>query len=117
MLLKYLNENEDDLLLDKKCHAQYSKYCEQLNLFDLFMRQETSDLIDEETELECDWPEQRIGRKFLLDFESFNLNISLPLKSELNNASKSNSASSIKESIKCNNLPLAINVKLFKIYI
>ena len=35
--------------------------------------------MDEETELESSWPQPSVGRKLLLEFDSFKLNLSYPL--------------------------------------
>lgn len=52
-------------------------------------------MIDEETELQCIWPEHKIGRKILIDFVQFKLNLNLPLSIISNQLLKSTSSSSI----------------------
>ena len=71
---KYLNESDEDLLTNKNEDSTKN----QMNLFDLYPRMENDDLIDEETVLESVWPEMAIGRKLLLEFDQFKLNLSLP---------------------------------------
>lgn len=49
---------------------------EQLNLFNLY---ELNDkFVDEETELECCWPEKSASKRVLLSCENFQLNLRLP---------------------------------------
>lgn len=124
-LNKYLNENEEDLLGSKSVSSSSSssqgqQQNQQLNnLFDLFPR-DCAELINEETELECDWPEADIGRNFLLEFEHFKLNLNLPLRTSSNNKTITSTSQSLfkdyRESVmvkKVDSIPMAINVRYF----
>lgn len=78
----------------------------------MYLKQESSDLFDEETELECKLPEASIGQKLLLEFEHFTLNLNLPLSTtnvtSKNTLFKQNSQPSMLR--KSGSTPLAINV-------
>lgn len=105
-LNKYLNENEDSI-------SDLLKGNDQINTFDLYLKQENIDLFDEETELECKWPvEASTGQKLLLDFEHFTLNLNLPLSTTTvtpkNTLFKQNSQHSMPR--KSGSTPHAINV-------
>ena len=110
-LAKYLNESEEDLLGDR-----YNQGQKQVsNLFDLFPK-ESGELVNEETELECDWPEVEIGRRFLLEFEHFKLNLNLPLMTSGVTSIKSSLFKENREnrlSIGSGSIPMAINVSFF----
>lgn len=88
-----------------------------LNPFDLYpAKLESGDLFEEETELQCNWPEPEIGRKLLIDFEHFKLNLNLPLcvpaitsKSSL--FKENNHAPVLPRT--SSSIPLAINVSKF----
>lgn len=115
-LNKYLNENEEDLLGSKLVSSSQGQ--QQLNnVFDLFPK-DCAELINEETELECDWPEADIGRSFLLEFEHFKLNLNLPLRTSSNNKTITSTSQSLfkdyRESVivnKVDSIPTAINVR------
>ncbi|RNA16405.1 Dedicator of cytokinesis [Brachionus plicatilis] len=65
-LNKYLSEKDEELQIK----------CEQTNLFNLY---ESNDkFCDEETELECIWPEKITAKKLLLTCNNFQLNLRLP---------------------------------------
>jgi hypothetical protein len=68
-LSKYINEKEDELFIDKNPSKP-------VNLFDLYPK--ATELLDEETELDCTWPEKLVGRKLHLDCQSFKLNLNFP---------------------------------------
>jgi hypothetical protein len=69
-LSKYINEKEDELFIEKNPNKS-------VNLFDLYPK--ATELLEEETELDCTWPEKLVGRKLHLDCQSFKLNLNFPL--------------------------------------
>lgn len=76
---------------------------EQINLFNLY---ESSDkFVDEETELECVWPEKNTAKEILVSCEKFQLNLCLPYisnssKISLGTAKKSTSIMNVREFFK-----------------
>ncbi len=82
LFFKYLNEQEEDLLIDrtdkKKSDDLYNQI-QQINTFDFYQKNDT--VIDEETELECMYPEKSVGQKLLLTCAQFKMNLFLPLVS------------------------------------
>lgn len=68
----------------------------------------TVNQIDEETELECTWPEKPTGRKVLLSCSNFKLNLNFPIISTAN-STKSNLQSLNRKSLASQN---SINVIL-----
>ncbi|CAF0807517.1 unnamed protein product, partial [Brachionus calyciflorus] len=96
-LNKYLNEKDEELLMKN----------EQINPFSLYPKLEaSSQALDEETELECTWPEKSSGKKILLTCQHFKLNLLMPIASTID----SNRISLDMESKKLEN---TINPELF----
>ena len=78
-LIKYLNEKDDGLILKS----------ELTNPFNLYPKHEShNQIIDEETKLECTWPEKSTARKLLLSCQNFKLNLLLPLISTVDSTVK-----------------------------
>jgi hypothetical protein len=80
-IFKYLNENEEDLLVDKTENSKAASdalynQIQQVNTFDLYQKQDTA--VDEETELECVYPEKSNSRKLLLTCVQLKMNLYLP---------------------------------------
>lgn len=74
-----MSEKDEELLLKN----------DLINLFNLYPKHEShNQIIDEETELECTWPEKSSARKILLSCQNFKLNLLLPLISTIDSAVK-----------------------------
>ena len=79
MFFKYFNEKDDELILKN----------EMINPFNMYPKLESqSQMIDEETELECTWPEKSTNRKVLLSCHQFKLSLLLPLISTIDSTIK-----------------------------
>jgi len=100
--------------MNKPLSAECSKPSEQINLFDVYRANEP---LDEENDLDFN-NSPEIGRKLLLEFEHFNLNLNLPLST---NTVTSKSSLFKETNIKVPNLPrnssihVSINPELFYI--
>ena len=90
---------------------------ENLNAFDIYPKIESADFVDEETELECVWPEKSVGRKLLVNFLQFKLNLNLPIISMpcISQSIQSNSFKINTSKTSDPSSPTSINPELFYI--
>jgi len=114
--IKYLNENEEDLLsTNKSLSTECPKPSEQINPFDLF---QVGEVPDAETDLGCEPAEKEIGRKLLIEFEHFKLNLNLPLSTPTVTSKSSlfkENSNNVPVLPRTSSIPLAINPELFYI--
>jgi hypothetical protein len=87
-LNKYLNENDDDLLFFHNGSTTTTKSLNESsqaivfkNPFDLYQKLESnnSEVINDETELECIWPPLKTNRYLLLECKQLKFNINIPI--------------------------------------
>jgi hypothetical protein len=91
-----LNEKEDTLLLpldnnekNDSCNNNNNNRDAKMNTFDLYTKTDLDLIDDDETELQCEWPEPLAGRKLLVEFVQFKLSLNLPVSSIFSSSSSS----------------------------
>ena len=97
---QYLNEHDEQLSSPRAGESQspdnhHSKHLTKLlepsNTFELYSPKPecNADLVDEETELECIWPEKFVGRKLLIELKQLKFNLNYPVVAGAGDLTKS----------------------------
>ena len=125
---QYLNEHDEQLSSPRigvdgqspnnRHHKYLTKLLEPSNTFELYTPKPecNPDLVDEETELGCIWPEKFVGRKLLIELKQLKFNLNYPVFTGASDLTKSTSTQSFcsQNSPLKSPQPTLINVRMVK---